>query len=72
MGVIKKEGLKKIEAQMKDLSPQEMKELLMITTYKLAIARSQLEALTDILVKHHLTTREEVWKKTEENFEDST
>jgi hypothetical protein len=72
MGVINKQGLKKLELQMKDLSPQEMKELLMINTYKLALARSQLEALTDILVKHHLTTREEVWKKTEENFEDST
>ena len=70
--MVVKKSMKKFEAQLKDLSKQEIKELLLINTYKLALVRSQVEVLTDILVKNNLTTREKVWKDTEKNFEDST
>lgn len=63
---------KAFEKKLKDLSQQEMKERLMLQAYKLALLRGQVEALTDIIVKNRLATREEVWKLTEENFEDSS
>ncbi|MFH1071876.1 MAG: hypothetical protein V1743_00425 [Nanoarchaeota archaeon] len=66
-----KKSLKSFEKKVKDLSQYETKELLMINTYKLALARAQLDALSDILVKHRLATREEIWKKTKEEFDDS-
>jgi hypothetical protein len=62
---------KAIKKNLKDLSPQDMKELLLLQAYKMALLRGQVEALTDIIVRHKLATREEVWKLTEENFEDS-
>ena len=50
-------SLKKFEKQLEGLSKQEIKELLLVNTYKLALVRSQLDVLTDILVKNKLTTR---------------
>ncbi|MFH1175048.1 MAG: hypothetical protein V1725_08010 [archaeon] len=50
------------------LSLAQVKELLLITQYKLAFTRAQLEAVCDVLVKHKLTTQEELWKKTNEHF----
>ena len=69
---VKKSTAKKFESKLKGLSKQEMKEIILINTYKMALIRSQLEVITDILVKNKLATREQIWKKTEENFEDST
>ncbi|MBC8500632.1 MAG: hypothetical protein ISS25_00840 [Nanoarchaeota archaeon] len=68
----KEEVQKNLEKQITELSKQELKELLLINTYKLALVRSQLEAISDILIKKKLTTYEEVWKKTNENFKEST
>lgn len=65
-------GMKNFEKQIKDLSKQEIKEILLINMYKLALVRSQLEVVTEILVKNKLATREQIWKRTDENFEDST
>ncbi len=62
---------KRFDKQMNDLSDQELKELLLINMYKLALVRAQLEALTSVLIKNNLTTFEEVWKQTNENFKDS-
>ena len=62
---------RKFDKQIKELSDQELKELLLINMYKLALVRAQLEALTSILIKHKITTFEEVWKLTNENFKDS-
>ncbi len=59
---------KKFEKQLSDLSDQELKELLLINMYKLALVRAQLEALTSILIQKKLATFEEIWKKTNENF----
>ena len=64
--------VKKFELKIKEMSKQELKELVLINTYKLALVRSQIEALTDIICKNKLATREQVWKKTEESFEDAT
>jgi len=63
---------KNFEKQITDLSKQELRELLLINTYKLALVRSQLEALSDVLIKKKLTTYEEIWKKTNESFKEST
>jgi len=59
------------EKQIKDLSGQEIKELLMISMYKLALTRAQLETVTNILIKNRLATLDEIWKDTNENFKNS-
>ena len=66
----KKEIEKNLGKEVKDMSKQEIKELLMINTYKLALVRSQLEALSSILIKKKLATYEEIWKQTEDNLKD--
>ena len=62
---------KKFEKQLSKLSDQELKELLLINMYKLALVRAQLEAITSILIKSKLTTFDEVWKQTNENFKNT-
>jgi hypothetical protein len=59
------------EKQLKDLSDQELKELLLINMYKLALTRAQLETVTNILIKNKLATLDEIWKDTNENFKNS-
>jgi hypothetical protein len=59
------------EKQLKDLSDQELKELLLINMYKLALTRAQLEAVTNVLIKNRLATLDEIWKDTNENFKNS-
>lgn len=61
----------KFDKEIKELSDQELKELLLINMYKLALVRAQLEAVTAVLIKHKLTTFEEVWKDTNENFKNT-
>ncbi|HJX05590.1 MAG TPA: hypothetical protein VJ461_02690 [Candidatus Nanoarchaeia archaeon] len=61
----------KFDKQLKDLSSQELKELLLINMYKMALTRAQLEALTSIIIKNKLATFEEIWKQTDENFKNS-
>jgi len=70
--IVKKEVQKNFERQITDMSKQELKELLLINTYKLALARSQVEAVVEILINKKLTTYEEVWKRTNQNFKEST
>jgi hypothetical protein len=59
-----------LEREIAKLSPQETRDLLLLTMYKLALARAQLDALTDLLVKKKMLTREEVWKLTAKRFEE--
>jgi hypothetical protein len=59
------------EKEIKDLSEQELKELLLINMYKLALTRAQLEAVTNVLIRNKLVTLDEVWKETNENFKNS-
>jgi len=53
------------------LSRDELHELLMINTYKLALTRAQIDALVDIMIKKGITTYDEVWKKTNEIFKEN-
>lgn len=68
----KKEVEENFEKQITELSKQELKELLLINTYKLALVRGQLEAITDILIKKKLTTYEEIWTKINRNLKEPT
>ena len=60
--------LKKFEQQLEKLSKQELRELVMINTYKLAMARSQIDAIIEVLISKKLATYEQVWKLTQERF----
>ncbi|MBN2141775.1 hypothetical protein JW711_00445 [Candidatus Woesearchaeota archaeon] len=63
--------MRKFEQDIKNLSQQELHELLMINMYKQALLRAQLEAVTNILIKSKLATYEEIWKETNENFKNT-
>jgi hypothetical protein len=63
--------LKQLQQHIDKLSPEETKELLLLSMYKLAMVRAQLDALSDVLVKKKLLTREELWKLTARKFEES-
>ncbi len=67
-----RDELDRFEKKVRELSKQEMKELLLIQAYKTALVRSQVEAITEILIKNKVTTYEEVWRKTNEIFKDSS
>ena len=60
----------KLEKAIAKLSEAEARELLLMTMYKLALTRAQLDALTDILVKKKLLKREDLWKLTAKKFEE--
>jgi hypothetical protein len=62
---------KLFEKQLKDLSDQELKELLLINMYKLAMVRAQVEALTSIMMRKKIASFEEIWKETHENFKNT-
>ena len=59
------------EREIRNLSDHEIKELLMINMYKMALLRSQLESLTNIMIKKKIATYEDIWKETHEHFKDS-
>lgn len=53
------------------LSRDELRELLLINTYKLALTRAQVDAIMEILIKKGITNYDEVWKKTNEIFKEN-
>lgn len=61
----------KFEKDISKLSNQELRELLMVNMYKMALLRAQLEAVTNVLIKNKLTNYEEVWHQTNENFKNT-
>ncbi|MBR9692541.1 hypothetical protein GOV07_01275 [Candidatus Woesearchaeota archaeon] len=63
-----KKELVTMQKEVAKLSPKETKELLLVTMYKLALVRSQVDALSEIIVKKKLATREELWELTSERF----
>jgi len=65
-------SMKEFQKKIKGLSKQELRELVLINTYKLALTRSQLDAVVDVLIKNKITTYEEVWKLTNDRFKEST
>jgi polyhydroxyalkanoate synthesis regulator phasin len=64
-------NLTEFEKQIQKLSNEELKDLLLINTYKLTMTRAQLEAVIEILIKNKILTYEEVWKRTNEIFKDN-
>jgi hypothetical protein len=60
-----------IDKNINNLSEHEMKELLLINMYKMALMRAQLEALTNIMIKNKFATFEDIWKETNENFKNT-
>ena len=60
-----------MQKNVKNLSEHEVKELLLINMYKMALMRAQLEALTNIIIKNKLANFEEIWKDTNENFKNT-
>ncbi|MFC1648736.1 hypothetical protein ACFL1B_04730 [Nanoarchaeota archaeon] len=66
-----KREIKRMEDEINGMSKQDMKELILINSYKLALARSQIEAIAEILIKNKITTYEDIWKKTDKIFKDS-
>jgi polyhydroxyalkanoate synthesis regulator phasin len=59
------------DSSIDNLSRDELRELLMINTYKLALTRAQIDALVDIMIKKGITTYDEVWKRTNEIFKEN-
>lgn len=64
------EDLMEFEKRIQKLSNEELKDILLINTYKLAMTRAQLEAVIEILIKEKIMTYEEIWKRTNEIFKD--
>ncbi len=60
-----------MQKNVKNLSEHEVKELLLINMYKMALMRAQLETLTNIIIKNRLADFEEIWKETNENFKNT-
>lgn len=60
----------RFRSQISNLSEQELKESLLISNYKLALLRAQIETLSNILIKHNLASYEEIWNATNNNLEE--
>ena len=66
-----KDDVKEFQKKLDGLSRHELRELVMVNAYKLALTRNQLDAVVDILIKKKLATYEEVWKRTNERFQEA-
>jgi hypothetical protein len=60
-----------LDASLNNLSRDELRELILINTYKLALTRAQVDAIMDVLIKKGITSYDEVWKKTNEIFKET-
>ena len=63
--------IKTLDKKLGKMSNEEIKELLLVNTYKLALTRAQIDAIMEILIKKGLTSYDEVWKKTNEIFKEN-
>lgn len=66
----KNSELTDFEKQISKLSNEDLKDILLVNTYKLAMTRAQLEALVDILIKKKIITYEDYWKLTNEKLKE--
>lgn len=57
--------------RLNSLKQEELKELMLINSFKLTIVRSQIDALLHILKKKKIVTYEEFWKTTKQFLEES-
>ena len=60
-----------LEKKLSKMSIDEIKELLLINTYKLALTRAQIDAIVEIMIKKGITTYDDIWKKTNEIFKEN-
>lgn len=60
-----------LERQIAKLSEEEVRELLVLSMYKLAMTRAHVDALSDLLVKKKVVKREELWDLTAEKFDEN-
>ncbi len=58
-----------LEWQVRGLKPKELKELLLLTMFKLEMTRAQLDALTDLLAKKKVVDAKKLWEETGRRFE---
>lgn len=59
------------EINIDNLTRDELRELILVNTYKLALTRAQVDAIMEILIKKGITNYDEVWKKTNEIFKEN-
>lgn len=57
-----------LEKQLAKMGAKETKELLLLTMYKLSVTRSQLDAVTSLLVKKKVLKADEIWAETGKRF----
>lgn len=50
------------------MSIEELRRLVMVNTYKLALTRNQMDVMIEILHKKKIASPEEIWKKTNARF----
>ncbi len=72
MGFLLANEKKDFQRRIDKLSKQELRELVMINTYKLRIARTQLEAVIEVLIEKKIATYEDIWKRTHEKFKEDS
>jgi hypothetical protein len=58
------------QAREETFSGVDIKDAVMVSNYKVAVARAQIEALSEILIRNKIMTYEEFWKLTNEKIKD--
>jgi hypothetical protein len=66
--IVQAEDMMEFEKKIQKLSNEELKDILLINTYKLAMTRAKLEAVIEILIREKVMTYEEIWKRTNDIF----
>jgi len=69
--IIDSPDLMEFEKKINALSKEDLKDLLLVNTYKIAMTRAQIEAIMNILIKKGITSYDEVWKNTNEIFKET-
>jgi len=68
----KQEDLEKeIKKKIEKMTLKELRELVLINTYKISIMRAQIEALLELLREKKIMNYETFWKKTKKFIEES-
>ena len=60
----KKDLEQELKEKIEKLTVKELRDLVLVNTYKLAMTRAQIEALLEILKEKKLLNYESFWKKT--------
>jgi len=67
----KKDLEQELKEKIEKLTVKELRDLVLVNTYKLAMTRAQIEALLEILKEKKLLNYESFWKKTKKYIEES-